>query len=74
VKHHRVPIFSSPFDFKMETEANDLVSAACLLATKCAQEQEKEDAKAYLISVIAAILEEAVQLNDSTQVIARNCP
>jgi hypothetical protein len=52
----------------MESHASDLVSAACLLATKCAKEQEKEDAKAYLISVIAAILEETVRVNDSKQV------
>jgi hypothetical protein len=54
----------------MEAETNDLVSAACLLATKCAQEQEKEDAKAYLISIIAAILEDSVRLNESKEVIA----
>ncbi len=56
----------------MEAHANDLVSAACLLATKCAQEQEKEEAQAYLISVIAAVLEEAVRLNDLNQVDIRH--
>ncbi len=62
---------SSPVQINMETEARDMGSAACLIATKCAQEQEKEDAKAYLISVIAAVLEGAVRINDSKEVVAR---